>query len=237
MEVSVQTFLDSVTNPNTKKEYRHGVAKFCTWFEKSVEEILALRQDDLTQKVGENLIDFKNRASRFEREIEKFHGYLLSQGCTLNTSRNQTIGIRQLFRFYQMPVVLRTGCAATKTVKTTRNFPLTIEHVRRMYAVADLRERVILSMATDLGLRIGDFVAFKRSDLPQENTFALTSPLPRLITNYGFSPYDLTSFTGWSIGSTFGALGIKASSNIDVYSHLSWKSYIDKLALPLNEVL
>ena len=61
--------------------------------------------------------------------------------------------------------------------------------------------------------------------------------ISHLITNYGFNPYELTSFTGWSIGSTFGALGIKASSNIDVYSHLSWKSYIDKLALPLNEVL
>jgi len=35
-----------------------------------------------------------------------------------------------------------------------------------MFKVADLRERVILSMATDLGLRIGDFIALRKSDLP-----------------------------------------------------------------------
>lgn len=166
MELSVQTFLDSVTNSNTKKEYRHGVKKFCEWFGKSAEEVLAQRQDDLTQKSGENLIEYKNRASRFEREIEKFHSFLLTQGCTLNTARNMTIGIRQLFRFYQMPVMLRTGSKATKTVKTNKNFPLSIEHVRQMYAVGDLRERMVLSMATDLGLRIGDFLKLKKSDLP-----------------------------------------------------------------------
>ena len=35
-----------------------------------------------------------------------------------------------------------------------------------MFDVADLRERVILSSATDLGLRIGDFITLKKTDLP-----------------------------------------------------------------------
>jgi len=35
-----------------------------------------------------------------------------------------------------------------------------------MYAVANFRERVILSMATDLGLGIGDFLQIKKADLP-----------------------------------------------------------------------
>jgi len=38
-----------------------------------------------------------------------------------------------------------------------------------MFDVADLRERVILSMATDLGLRIGDFIALKKAELPSLN--------------------------------------------------------------------
>ncbi len=60
----------------------------------------------------------------------------------------------------------RTGSKISKTVKTTKNFPLTIEHIRKMYKVADLRERVILSLATDLGLRIGDFVSLKKEQIP-----------------------------------------------------------------------
>jgi integrase len=175
MELSVQEFLDSVSNPNTKKEYRHGIKKFCDWFGKSAEEILELRKDDLTQRQGENLIEYRNRAARFEKEIEKFHSYLLAQGFTINTSRNLTLGIRQLFRFYEMPIRIRPGSKVSQTVKTTKNYPLTIEHVRAMFAVGDLRERVILSMATDLGLRIGDFIKIRKTDLPDLNQQA---PIP-----------------------------------------------------------
>jgi len=165
MELSVQEFLDSVSNPNTKKEYRHGVKKFCEWYGKSAEEILELRKDDLTQRTDENLIEYRNRAARFEREIEKFHSYLLNHH-TINSARNYTLGVRQLFRYYEMGIRFRAGSKVSKTVKTTRSFPLTIEHVRAMFKVADLRERVILSMATDLGLRIGDFIKLRKTDLP-----------------------------------------------------------------------
>jgi len=166
MELSVKEFLDSVINPNTRKGYKIGIKKFNEWFGKSPREILEARKDDLTQKPGEDLIEYRNRAARFEKEIEKFHGYLLKQGYTTNTARALTIGIRQLFRYYQMPVRMRAGSRVTKTVKTSRNFLLRIEHVRKMFDVADLRERVILSMATDLGLRISDFIKIKKKDLP-----------------------------------------------------------------------
>jgi integrase len=169
MELSVQEFLDSVSNPNTKKEYRHGIKKFCEWYGKSAEEILELRKDDLTQRHEENLVEYRNRAARFEKEIEKFHSYLLGQGFTINTSRNLTLGIRQLFRFYEMPIRIRSGSKISQTVKTTKNFPMTIEHVRAMFTVGDLRERVVLSMATDLGLRIGDFIKIRKTDLPDLN--------------------------------------------------------------------
>jgi integrase len=166
MELSVKEFLDSVINPNTRKGYRVGIKKFYEWFGKSPREILETRKDDLTQRPGEDLIEYRNRAARFEREIEKFHGSLINQGYTTNTSRALTIGIRQLFRYYHMPVRMRAGSRVTKTVKTSRNFPLRVEHVRKMFEVADLRERILLSMATDLGLRISDFVKIKKKDLP-----------------------------------------------------------------------
>ena len=65
-----------------------------------------------------------------------------------------------------MDIKVRNGSSLNRTVQTQRNFPLTIEHVRKMYAVANFRERVILSMATDLGLRISDFLKIKKQDLP-----------------------------------------------------------------------
>ena len=166
MKLSVEEFLDTIQNPSTRKGYRQGIKKFCAYYGKTAEEILNKRKDDLTQRAGENLIEYKNRAARFSKEIEKFHGDMLNNGFSTNSARNFTIGIRQLFRFYQMPVQIRAGSKVTKTVKTSKSFPLRIEHVRKMFAIADIRERVILSMATDLGLRVGDFISIKKEELP-----------------------------------------------------------------------
>jgi site-specific recombinase XerD len=164
--MSVREFLNSVSNPRTRKGYRFGLNKFVEWVGKPAEEVLAMRQEDLTQKAGENLIEYKNRAARFEKEIEKFHSYLIENGYSINSARNITLGIRQLFRYYQMPVTMRSGSKVSQTVQTTKNFPLTIEHVRKMFEVANLKERTILSLAVDTGLRISDFLAIKKTDLP-----------------------------------------------------------------------
>ena len=164
--MSVQEFLNSISNPRTRKGYRFGLSKFVEWFGKPAEEILTMRQEDLTQKAGENLVEYRNRAARFEKEIEKFHSHLLENGYSINSARNMTLGIRQLFRYYQMPVTMRSGSKVSQTVKTTRNFPLTIEHVRKMFQVANLKERLVLSLAVDTGLRISDFLSIKKTDLP-----------------------------------------------------------------------
>ena len=166
MHLSVKDFLDSVSNRHTKKEYRYGIKKFCDWFEKLPEEILEIRKDDLTPRPNENIIEAKHRAKRFEKEIEKFHTHLIEQKYSINTARTSTLGIRQLFRYYEMPIRFRTGSRVTKTVKTSKSFPLMIEHIRAMFNVADLKERVLLSLATDIGLRISDFRNIKRTDLP-----------------------------------------------------------------------
>ena len=166
MEMSVQEFLNSINNPRTRKGYRFGLNKFVEYFNKPAEEILTIRQEDLTQKPGENLVEYRNRAARFEKEIEKFHSHLLEKGYSINSARNMTLGIRQLFRYYQMPVTMRSGSRVSQTVKTTKNFPLTIEHVRKMFQVASLKERIVLTLAVDTGLRISDFLQIKKTDLP-----------------------------------------------------------------------
>jgi hypothetical protein len=89
-----------------------------------------------------------------------------------------------------MPIKLRRGLKANRPEKTERNFPLTIEHVRRMYKVANLRDKVILSMATDLGWRIGDFKNIQIIDLPnleQESPISFERKTQKCrIIAYGF---------------------------------------------------
>jgi integrase len=164
--MSVQEFLDSLSSKGTKKVYKMGLKKFFKWSGKTPEQVLMERKDDLTQRPDEDLITYKNRASNYSKIVERFHAHLLDEGYKINTAKSLTNGIRQLFRYYQMDIKIRNGSNLNRTVKTQRNFPLTIEHVRKMYDVANFRERVILSMATDLGLRVSDFLNIKKQDLP-----------------------------------------------------------------------
>ena len=164
--MSVQEFLDSLPSKGTKKIYKMGLKKLFEWYGKTPDQILQERKDDLTQRPNEDLVTYKNRASHYSKIIERFHSHLLDKGYKINTAKSLTNGLRQLFRYYQMDIKVRNGSSINRTVKTQRNFPLTIEHVRKMYEVANFRERVILSMATDLGLRVSDFLKIQKQDLP-----------------------------------------------------------------------
>ena len=164
--MSLEEFLGSLPSRGTKKIYKMGLKKFFEWYGKTPDQVLQERKDDLTQRAEEDLVTYRNRAANYARIIERFHAYLLDEGYKINTAKSLTNGIRQLFRYYQMDIKIRNGSNLNRTVKTQRNFPLSIEHVRKMYEVANFRERVILSMATDLGLRVSDFVKIQKHDLP-----------------------------------------------------------------------
>jgi len=155
-------FYESIPNPLTRKEYRNGLQRFSEWFGKNADEILQMRREDL--KTEETF-----QRKRFEREIEKFHAHLKQSGSSTNSARTLCLGIRQFFRYYEIPILLRRGSEVGKTVLTDKTYPLTIEDLRKMFAVADLKQRVMLSMAKDLALRIGDFVQIGRDHLPDLN--------------------------------------------------------------------
>jgi len=70
--------------------------------------------------------------------------------------------------------------------------------------------------------------------LPKKGKHTMKNPLrhfriSHLIEYYQMDPYEITSYTGWTIRSTFGQLGISASPNIDAYAHLRWRQYFPKL--------
>jgi len=160
-------FLDSYSKKSTKRMYRRGLELFCKWYGKGIDTILKERKDDLTPRPNESFVDAKQRASRYEKLLEKFHGWLLKQGYRINTARTVCLGIMQLFRYYNMGIKLRAGSPVSQTVVSTSDFILQPEHVRAMFHVArDLRSKLLVSMGNDLGWRISDILSIKRSELP-----------------------------------------------------------------------
>jgi hypothetical protein len=173
----MEKFLGSCGSKNTMKSYRRGLELFLRFYGKSIEVILEERKDDLTPRPNENIIDAKNRASRFENILEEFHAWMLkpihtinekpNQSYTINSARANTLGIMQLFRYYNMGIVLRAGSPVSQTVVSTGDFVLMPEHVRAMFHVAkDLRSKLLVSLGNDLGWRIGDVLSILRGELP-----------------------------------------------------------------------
>lgn len=147
--------------------YKRGLNLFCEFYGKDVDTILLERKDDLTPRPNENFVDSRQRSSRYEKLLEKFHAWLLKQDYKINTARTLCLGLMQLFRYYNMTLTLRAGSPVSKTVVTTRDFILQPEHVRAMFHVAkDLRSKLLISLGNDLGWRIGDIINIKRNELP-----------------------------------------------------------------------
>jgi integrase len=172
----MEKFLGSLSK-STMKSYRRGLELFIEFYGKDVETILAERKDDLTPRPNENLVDGKNRASRYENLLEEFHAWMLkpihmvnkksNQAYEINTARTSTLGLLQLFRYYNMGITLRNGSPISTTVISTCDFVLMPEHVRAMFHVAkDLRSKLLVSMGNDLGWRINDVLGIQRNELP-----------------------------------------------------------------------
>jgi len=160
-------FLDYYKTSKSKgtfKSYRRSLDLFEEYYGKNLDSILAERKADVTSE------DFE-RTKRFDREIEKFHKWMLERGYSINSARGNTIGIMQFFKFYGMPV----NPQAFPTHLTTKTYIPSMEELRWLFNVADLRARTILSLGLDLAWRVSDFSPTRKSDIPDLNQ---STPIP-----------------------------------------------------------
>ncbi len=166
--MNAKEFLDYIfesKSKNTAKNYRNALKKFSLWYkgEFSVEalnEVLEERKKSLKGKTA------KERR-KFERLIEKWHRYQIDNGRSVNTARSRYVAIVQFFKFFDLDLrVSIIPSEVKRSVISERDYPLTIEELRQMFAVADLRGRTVLLMAKDLGLRLSDFRMIRVEQLP-----------------------------------------------------------------------
>jgi hypothetical protein len=172
--MALKGFLDSLSSKNTRDIYQRGIQKFCEWSGKTVDQILEERKADLTPKPNEDLITAKQRANRFEKDLEKFYLELIKKTETRDayipsTAYNYTKGILQLLRFYNMGVSLRSGSPITQgaSFEGQGRFDLSIEDVRKLFwQTRDLKFKTYLAISTDLGFRVNDVLSMRVKDLP-----------------------------------------------------------------------
>ncbi len=81
------------------------------------------------------------------------------------------------------------------------------------------------------------FSRFSRIRKPIHPHSLRTWRITHLKNAYKFTPLEQCAFVRWSVRSQEAKRGITVSSNVDIYSHLSWRDFVDKLCVPLSEVL
>lgn len=167
-EKFLQDILESKSK-STFKQYKMSINLFTTYYNETHETNLT-SDDFIEMRKQDFLSEDVDQQRRFHREMEKFYKWMMTETATrdayaLNSARNMTLGIIQLFKYYGYLTNV-----SFPMVVTTKDFVPTIQQYRDMFNVADLRARVILSMGLDLGWRISDFLKIEKDgiDLNQE---------------------------------------------------------------------
>jgi integrase len=139
----VEDFLETIPSKHTRKNYVNGLKKFEAWYGDSITKLI--KNPDAT------------------KTVEKFY-VALKQKHPQNTCRNLTNAPIQFLKYFGTDVKPRKALGIYRTEVSTDDHKLTIEEVQRMASVADLKEQVMLEVLL-LGLRIGDAITLKVSDL------------------------------------------------------------------------
>ena len=148
------------TYSNDRNNKKKIFMAFCEWLGKTPEEILELRR--------------KDRTRTFEKLCIKYHHFLTEEkGLDPNTSVNKLGTIRSFFQFYDLPLIFKRNEIPAMIMKP-HSFSLTVEHVRRMWQFANVWQKAMMITMLETGLRIGDILDLKRSDI--ENILQMDFP-------------------------------------------------------------
>ena len=158
----MEKLLSSYSNKSKIKSLRRGLELFIEFFKlahgelevKSNSEIINVildaRKNDLTPRPDESIAEQRQRASRFEKVLKAFNSWMLkpvhtingkpNQAYKINSARANTLGILELFRQYNIPIVIRAGSPLSNGI-TMKNGSADI--IKAMgQQIADLTTRV-----------------------------------------------------------------------------------------------
>jgi len=125
---------------HTLYQYVFGVHRFCKWLGKHPDNMI---RDALTNK---SLVD------QYVLKIDDFIGDLQAEGLAPGTINNHVKGVRALFRVNGIGLTL--PFRVPKSIRYPDRAP-TPEELARVIDVADLRDKVIVSLLALSGVRIG----------------------------------------------------------------------------------
>ena len=137
----------------TQVTYRCLWNLFLKFVDLTGDEILASRKAD--------------KEYAWEKKVLAFKNWLIAEGAAETSSRTASSVVRGFFSFYRQPLKFRRT-ETTQLKKASRKYEdyrFSRDDLKRMFDVANLKEKYIVTAGKSFGLRAGDFLALTRGDL------------------------------------------------------------------------
>ena len=149
-------------NKTTLKTYRYAWKQFLEFTGKNGSELLELRKTSSNGEIKRLILDFRN--------------WLISKkGKSENSAKTCVMAVLGFFSFYELPVRFTRGESdrIKRVRRKSQDYWFSIEDLRKMASVGNLKEKYVLVVGKSLGLRASDFIRltygdFRKLDLNQE---------------------------------------------------------------------
>ena len=149
-------------NKTTLKTYKYAWKLFLEFTKKNGSELLELRKNSTNGEIKKLILDFRN--------------WLINEkGKSENSAKTCIMAVLGFFSFYELPVRFTRGESdrIKRVRRKTQDYWFSIEDLRKMASVGNLKEKYVLVVGKSLGLRASDFIRltygdFRKLDLNQE---------------------------------------------------------------------
>ncbi|MGD2066472.1 MAG: hypothetical protein PVI43_04815, partial [Candidatus Bathyarchaeota archaeon] len=163
---------------HTLYQYVFGIYRFSNWINK--------KPDDIIQEVTQD----KQVIESYVENIDNFIGDLQAEDLAPGTINNHVKGVKALFRVNR--IKLQLPFRIRKTVRYPDRSP-TPEELTKIIDIADLRDKVIVSILALSGIRIGTLVKLEYRHLKQDlenGTIPIHLHIEAEITKGKYHSYD-----------------------------------------------
>jgi integrase/recombinase XerD len=149
---------DKTGSDHTLLAYCKGLKTYCDWIGKNPDELIAEREMELESKDKNTKKHAENKLREFQVMLEKDRGLAKS---TVVFKYHAVV--KSFYKYNDSALILPTPKYATK-----ERMPHTVEEIKALMNVADVRERAIMMFLKDSGISREDVVTLKYKDIQAE---------------------------------------------------------------------
>ena len=153
--------VDRTGSSYTERSYACALFKFCGWMQKNPDELIATRQEEL--KNEKTAMDTEEKLREFFAKLENEGKAKGLKGIKSSLVTKLHAPIKSFFKYNYVPLKMFTPKFATQPLQ-----PHTMEEIKMLMQVADVRERAIVMFLKDSGTSREDAVKLTYRDIQSE---------------------------------------------------------------------